>query len=747
MKRIIGCIILCLLLAGSICGIVYSIKYYTTPINKELVQQVDNYKKQIEQYKQMIEQKEISIEDLTNQVNTYVEENKNLVKSNEELKSNVNNLNLQVQDLNKTINQNNVTIETLNSQIEILENTNNSNLEQIESLNNQIKTLKESNVQYESTVNSLNKTIETLNLQIENYNQKEIELNTEISNLQQSIKDYQAEIENYKLIVEDLKEINSCVVVFKVNEQVVSIQQVGKTDSPEYVEDPTGDFVFEGWIIEGSQEIVDPFTYSVVEDIVFVAKIRTQYNVTFTVNNEIINTQILDEGVGLVLPETPIKDNYTFKGWSLDGSNIIDPLLYEIKADTNFIAVFEIANKLPFTFDGKALTSYFGNDTEVIIPESYSIVDGYFVEGSDYQVTRISNNVFKDNLSVSSVALPDTITYIGESAFEGCSNLISLNFENITDFGRYALRNCINLRELTLSNKIYSSGSDFVIAVQNAFDGLLGLEVLNYNIPELSTSISSYNTCFDDMGKNSQKLTVNIGPDVNILPKGLFTKPVIKFLNFSDSANLTEIQDSCFFGIECDEIVLPEGLLKVGNSAFASSYATKLTLPSTLKSAGVNAFSCYELEKLNYNCVNLTCNDDSNNGSIFQELGRDSSNLKIVFGKSVYNISSKLFSISYFNSIDFAEDCNLNSIGDNAFNSRYSTITSIVLPKELNSIGIYAFYATPITSITLRSNTPPLLSDNCIAENIEDIYIPIGSLNNYIFADNWSAYSDLFIEI
>lgn len=58
------------------------------------------------------------------------------------------------------------------------------------------------------------------------------------------------------------------------------------------------------------------------------------------------------------------------------------------------------------------ITGYNGGDTNVIVPET---IDEIVIEA-------IGNFAFKDK-EITSITLPDTLTTIGESAFEGCKNL------------------------------------------------------------------------------------------------------------------------------------------------------------------------------------------------------------------------------------------------------------------------------------------------------------------------------------
>ncbi len=78
-------------------------------------------------------------------------------------------------------------------------------------------------------------------------------------------------------------------------------------------------------------------------------------------------------------------------------------------------------------------------------------------------VSRIAKNAFKDEISIKSFQISKNIEYIGESAFEGCTNLKTISLVSITlednalDFGKLkyiskgAFEGCTQIDELTLS--------------------------------------------------------------------------------------------------------------------------------------------------------------------------------------------------------------------------------------------------------------------------------------------------------
>lgn len=121
------------------------------------------------------------------------------------------------------------------------------------------------------------------------------------------------------------------------------------------------------------------------------------------------------------------------------GDNImIDPGSDDESAVRNFIvrldltnwdwgtitgATFTITVTAPsrdFTFDATTGTikKYNGNDTVVVIPPTIS----------SWPVTKIGEDAFQDNTTITSVTIPASVTEIGANAFAGCTNLTSVTY-------------------------------------------------------------------------------------------------------------------------------------------------------------------------------------------------------------------------------------------------------------------------------------------------------------------------------
>ena len=98
-------------------------------------------------------------------------------------------------------------------------------------------------------------------------------------------------------------------------------------------------------------------------------------------------------------------------------------------------------------------------------------------------VTSIGWSAFEGCTGLTELTLPSSVTSIGESAFDGCSGLTKLTLPNsITSIGNCVFYGCRGLTELTLPNSVTSIGG-------NAFECCNGLTELI--LPNSVTSIGN----------------------------------------------------------------------------------------------------------------------------------------------------------------------------------------------------------------------------------------------------------------
>lgn len=143
------------------------------------------------------------------------------------------------------------------------------------------------------------------------------------------------------------------------------------------------------------------------------------------------------------------------------------------------------------------------NLTSITIPDGVAIIDKRTFYGCE---------------NLTKVTLPDSVTSIGYMAFRGCTNLNSITIpNNLTSIGDYALYQCEKLKFISLPNSITSIG-------ERAFSNCASLESIT--IPESVISIGAW-----AFWNCSNLTSITIPDKITVIENG----------TFSDCANLTSI--------------------------------------------------------------------------------------------------------------------------------------------------------------------------------------------------------------
>jgi len=231
-----------------------------------------------------------------------------------------------------------------------------------------------------------------------------------------------------------------------------------------------------------------------------------------------------------------------------------------------------------YSYDGVIyLLGYAGDDTELILPESFGgqpyVVYEYAFIDCDWLTSvtipasiKIAPDMFHECTGLTSVIISHGIESIADSAFTGCTALVSIEIpSSVTSISSGAFKSCTSLESIVLPEGI-------VKIPVSAFESCTSLTSIT--IPNGVQSIGSY--AFSGC-TNLKDVT---------LP-----------------TSLKIIDRSAFYGCTAlTSIDIPEGVTDIGDNAFYNSPNIEwIILPSTLTTLGNSVFGNYTaLEHIYY---------------------------------------------------------------------------------------------------------------------------------------------------
>ena len=331
-----------------------------------------------------------------------------------------------------------------------------------------------------------------------------------------------------------------------------------------------------------------------------------------------------------------------------------------------------------------AITKYNGSAEKVVIPQK---IDGK-------SVTRIGDSAFEWCSNIESIAIPDNVTSIGRRAFGDCTGLTNITIPNsVIEIGWHAFYDCANLKSITIPDSVISIGGcafnnctsltsvtipDSVTSIDYpAFVGCTSLTAIN-----VATGNQNYVSA-NGVLYNKNKTTIKC------YPAGKKDK------NYKMLDGVKSIDDSAFGGcISLMSITLPDSVTRIGAWVFSGCTSlTSITIPDSVTSIDDYAFR---------GCTSLTNITIPNSVTSIGDLAFDGcTSLKSIkipngvtsIGESAFYCCASLTNITIPNSV--------TSIGGWAF-SGCTSLKSITIPNSVTSIGGYAFYnCTSLKSITI----------------------------------------------
>ncbi len=278
--------------------------------------------------------------------------------------------------------------------------------------------------------------------------------------------------------------------------------------------------------------------------------------------------------------------------------------------------------------------------------------------------------------ALTSLTIADTVSVIGEKAFQYCSALTSITFPSAVDsIGICAFSNCTALTEIKLPDSI-----GLIANYAFEYSGLTSVTIpdgtekmgcrLFYGCAALTAVTLPY--------AGHTLAAANGNPPVPAegeeLPEETFSSII-----YNDSITTvtisggTTIPDGFFYGrSNLTTINLPATITEIGNEAFQSTSLTAITLPSSLVVIGESAF---------HSCGTLTAVEIP---ASVKEIGR------YAFGEC-----------ATLGTVTFASG--LQTLGSHAFYN-CSALTQVDLPATLETVSDYTFAGTSLTTLTLPSS-------------------------------------------
>jgi len=352
--------------------------------------------------------------------------------------------------------------------------------------------------------------------------------------------------------------------------------------------------------------------------------------------------------------------------------------------------------------------------TSICIPESFS---------------SIASGAFEGMSNIISIELPDSIKSIGERAFCGCSSLEKINIpDGIAKIESRTFQGCSSLKDITIPDSVKHI-SYF------AFDGCSSLEkiVIPDKVNQIDAEAFSNCTSLKEVVILSDKIKELTGfrgcssLKTFIIPESITS---IAGYAFKDCSSLESIEipegitkinyytfQNCT-SLEC--ISLPTSLEKIDTSAFEGcSSLTSIELPEGLTSIGSSAF---------YNCTGLVTvalpdSITQLGNSIFKNCtGLECIKLPKNLEKMEYNMFEGCSSLK---NVELPEG--LTSIGKYAFKN-CTALTEIELPDGLTQIENSVFYnCTSLETVKLPDSLEKI-GDSVFVKcsNLKSIELPEG---------------------
>ena len=321
-----------------------------------------------------------------------------------------------------------------------------------------------------------------------------------------------------------------------------------------------------------------------------------------------------------------------------------------------------------------------------------------------------AKHLFVNDVEVTDLVIPNSVTSIGAWAFYGCSGLTSIEIPNsVTSIGVWAFYGCSGLTSIEIPNSVTSIGG-------GAFYGCSGLTSVDapaafFDVPEGSRSY--YTKILRQVKVNSGELTENALLSIKRSNKTLQT------LDVSDVTN-TEFADEAFKDCyNLQVLVLPEGLQKVGYMMVAGCKNLQaIDIPASVEEIEQSAFEdCRSIKSITFGGASSGAPGRFNAPAA-------ASQLKKIGNWAFYNAHE-------LQHLDIPEG--VEEIGDGAFYG-CTYLEDVSIPVSARIIGDNAFaLCSKMVKMAVKAVAPPAIAAKTFEEvsRAMPVYVPETSVPAY----------------
>lgn len=367
--------------------------------------------------------------------------------------------------------------------------------------------------------------------------------------------------------------------------------------------------------------------------------------------------------------------------------------------------------------------------------------------GTTYSVTIIGEEAFRKCTAITSVTIPSLVKIIKRGAFEQCTNLATINFDQ--------------------------NGALEEILTQAFWGTAITSVTIPGEVKKISTSTFAH--C-------PNLTTVKLPNEMEELGSSVFQEcPNLKVVNLPEG--IEYIRSSLFYGCtSLKSVTIPKSVRVIDNSAFANSGLTSITIPSNVEKINGLAFSecknlttvtipstVTEIESLLFkDCTGLTSVNIQNNKISGSQFKGCTSLKTVTIGSNVNSFYANNSSFAGCPIETLNVGCNLaanialysdtkstlktlnltdgvTEVPESAFEG-CSELATVTLPSGLKSIGNAAFRNCTRMGDLYAKMVKPFAIDASVFSGVQqhgycDLHVPQGSKVRYSAMEVWKEFT------